>query len=274
VKQAELETLGTSRETMGEDTPDGVFFARALPREHWERAWMQSIERVVLAPRLADLLANELQTLVSQGFTPTQIATLLDLLRTDRAQHRLPEDIIDLVTTGPDVGTTTNRDTRVVVRELFAQAEQSVLVVGYAVYHGQRVFQALADRMQAHPGLTVRLLLDVRRTVGEEAALPAEVVRRFGERFRRDDWPQNRPLPHVFYYPLSLEAAPHKKAALHAKCVVVDRRTVFVSSANFTEAAHERNIEVGLLIQAAWLAERILGYFEALIAAGLLRPVY
>src|SRR5262249_54096876 len=123
----------------------------------------------LVAPRLADRLAYELQTLVTQGFTPDQIATLLDLLCTDRAQHRLPEDIIDLVTTGPDVGTTTNRDTRVVVRELFAQAEQSVLVVGYAVYHGQRVFQALADRMQAHPGLTARLLLDVRRTVGDDA---------------------------------------------------------------------------------------------------------
>ena len=56
--------------------------------------------------------------------------------------------------------------------------------------------------------------------------------------------------------------------------MVVDRRTVFVSSANYTEAAHERNIEVGLLIHAAWFAERILGYSEALIAAGLLRPVY
>jgi hypothetical protein len=57
VKQAELETLGASRETMGEDTPDGVFFARALPREHWDRAWMQSIERVVLVHRLREVAA-------------------------------------------------------------------------------------------------------------------------------------------------------------------------------------------------------------------------
>jgi hypothetical protein len=44
--------------------------------------------------------------------------------------------MIDLVTTGPEPGGITNRDTSVVVRELFAHAKESVLVVGYAVYQG------------------------------------------------------------------------------------------------------------------------------------------
>jgi phosphatidylserine/phosphatidylglycerophosphate/cardiolipin synthase-like enzyme len=161
----------------------------------------------------------------------------------------------------------------VVVLDLFAHAERSVLVAGYAVYQGQRVFQALADRMQQRPALAVRLFLDVRRPAGDTSSA-TDVVRRFGERFRRDDWPQGCPLPQVFYFPLSLEAAPDTRAALHAKCVIVDRHLVFVSSANFTEAAHERNIEVGLLIQAGWLAERITGHFDALVTAKRLLPVY
>jgi phosphatidylserine/phosphatidylglycerophosphate/cardiolipin synthase-like enzyme len=231
-----------------------------------------AVQRVA-SPRLADALADELQTLVTQGFTPAQIATLIDILLQDRTQRRLHEAVIDLVTTGPEAGATTNRDTSVVVRELFTHAERSVLVAGYAVYQGQRVFQALADRMHARPALAVQLFLDVRRTAGDTST-PAEVVRRFGERFHRYEWPQERPLPDVFYFPLSLAEAPEQKAALHAKCVVVDRHTVFVSSANFTEAAQERNIEVGLLIQSAWLAARITGHFEAMVAERLLLPVY
>ena len=80
----------------------------------------------------------------------------------------------------------------------------------------------------------------------------------------------------MFYFPRSLDTAPAQRAALHAKlkCVVVDRQRVFVSSANFTEAAQERNIEVGLLIQSGWLAERIAGHFEAMVADRLLLPVY
>jgi phosphatidylserine/phosphatidylglycerophosphate/cardiolipin synthase-like enzyme len=61
---------------------------------------------------------------------------------------------------------------------------------------------------------------------------------------------------------------------MHAKCIVIDRKTVFVSSANFTEAAQERNLEVGLLIRSPTLAERVRTHFESLITAGLLQPIF
>lgn len=54
VKRAELETLLASHEELGADRPDGNFFARTLPREHWERPWMEPIERVVLVHRLRE----------------------------------------------------------------------------------------------------------------------------------------------------------------------------------------------------------------------------
>ena len=34
---------------------------------------------------------------------------------------------------------------------------------------------------------------------------------------------------------------------MHAKAIVVDNLRVFVTPANFTEAAHDRNIECGVL---------------------------
>ncbi len=57
VKQAELETLIASQEEIGEDRPDGNFFARTLSRDRWERPWMDSIERVVLVHRLREVAA-------------------------------------------------------------------------------------------------------------------------------------------------------------------------------------------------------------------------
>ena len=64
-----------------------------------------------------------------------------------------------------------------------------------------------------------------------------------------------------------------KRACLHAKCVVVDGEAVFISSANFTEAAQERNIEIGLLVRSRWLADRVVLHFDTLLAASLLMPV-
>src|SRR5271157_2517138 len=54
VKVAELETLIASKDEVGEDRPEGIFYARALPRTVWDRPWMQQIERVVLVHRLRE----------------------------------------------------------------------------------------------------------------------------------------------------------------------------------------------------------------------------
>ena len=48
VKQAEFETLVSSKEEIGSDKPDGDFFARILPKKHWDKPWMKAVERVVL----------------------------------------------------------------------------------------------------------------------------------------------------------------------------------------------------------------------------------
>jgi phosphatidylserine/phosphatidylglycerophosphate/cardiolipin synthase-like enzyme len=226
----------------------------------------------LLASRIASTAAGELQQMIEQGFTPHQLAFLLELIARDRSQRPTLEETIDLVTTGPEAAGVTNRDTSVVVRELFAHAEKSVLVAGYAVYQGQHVFAALADRMQGLPQLTVRMFLDVQRGPGDTST-NAEIVRRFAHRFQTQQWPANRPLPQVFYDPRSLDLAADKRACLHAKCIVVDGESVFISSANFTEAAQERNIEIGLLVRSHSLAERVVLHFDTLLTANLLMPV-
>jgi hypothetical protein len=58
IKQAEMETLMASKDELGDDKPDGNFFARTLPKKVWEKPWMQSIERIVLVHRLREVMAQ------------------------------------------------------------------------------------------------------------------------------------------------------------------------------------------------------------------------
>jgi hypothetical protein len=58
VKVAELETLIASKDELGDDKPDGNFFARSLPRAAWDQPWMRSIERVILVHRLREVVAQ------------------------------------------------------------------------------------------------------------------------------------------------------------------------------------------------------------------------
>ncbi len=57
---------------------------------------------------------------------------------------------------------------------------------------------------------------------------------------------------------------------LHAKAVVCDGRNALVTSANLTEAAFDRNIEMGLLVKDRTLAESIATHFGSLIERDLL----
>jgi phosphatidylserine/phosphatidylglycerophosphate/cardiolipin synthase-like enzyme len=167
-----------------------------------------------------------------------------------------------LVWTGPETLGVTNRDTGVVVRELFGSAETEVLVAGFAVYQGRMVFKRLAKRMEERPNLRVKLFLDVQRPSGDTSTAQ-ELLHRFAHRFRKQEWPSEK-LPELYYDPRSLDQDALKHSSLHAKCVVVDRRVALVTSANFTEAAQTRNIEVGALIQSEWFAAQLGSHFEML----------
>ena len=58
IKQAEMETLIASKDELGDDKPDGTFFARNLPRAAWDRPWMSGVERIVLVHRLREVMAQ------------------------------------------------------------------------------------------------------------------------------------------------------------------------------------------------------------------------
>jgi phosphatidylserine/phosphatidylglycerophosphate/cardiolipin synthase-like enzyme len=220
----------------------------------------------------AEGVASRLNHLYSGSTSAARVADTLELLAS--AVNGIPrvEEMVDVVTSGPQAPGISNRDTSVVVGDLFRNAEYSILIAGYAVHQGQRMFLDLADRMQQRPELRVRMYLNVHRQSGDTSR-PEELIRGFMHSFRTQQWPKQRPLPEIFYDPRSLTGNQSQCAALHAKCVVVDMRELFVSSANFTEAAHERNIEIGLLVHSSLLAEKVSNFFASLVERGSLKQI-
>ena len=183
-----------------------------------------------------------------------------------RAADRSPAP--DFVWTGPEVVGLHARDTRRVFEELIGAAKHSIWVCSYAFFDGPRAFKTLASSMEANPGLEVTLLLNIERRRGDTTAADA-VVRRFAGMFWGEAWP-GRVRPRVFYDPRSVEDD-GPGGVLHAKAVVADEESVFITSANLTEAAFDRNIELGLLLRDRTLAATTLLHFRTLIEQGLLQ---
>jgi hypothetical protein len=252
-------------------TPDLAALAAALRSGRLAPPYSEVAVRRHCGGGVAAMAATLLGELHADGMLPKHAARLIEAVAFTREELPSPSEVTELVWTGPECPGLTNRDTGVVVRELFGSATTDVLIAGFAVYQGHSVFRRLAERMAEIPALRVRMFLDIRRPWGD--ATPAsELVWKFVTHFRTQEWPGER-VPDLCYDPRSLEDHKDERSSLHAKCIVVDRRTAFVTSANFTAAAQTRNIEVGALIRSPVFAEELHRHFERLLMSGQLVAV-
>jgi phosphatidylserine/phosphatidylglycerophosphate/cardiolipin synthase-like enzyme len=224
---------------------------------------------------LSQEVAEELNRLNTQGISCQHIAYTLNLLAEEKGNSQRVRDRIDLVWTGPEITGSRSRDTSVVVRELFTTAKKSVLISSFAIDKGEKarkLFQALAERMDAKPELHVQMFLNIQRP-HHNKVVDSILLSEFAKTFRQNIWTGER-LPLIFYDTRSLAIDSTQKSCLHAKCIVVDEDQVLITSANFTEAAHERNIEAGVLLNNATTAQALRLQFDALVSQKILRPVF
>lgn len=250
------------------ELPEGVLWALATAlrtgklKPPFTRA---TVEHVVGGP---PWLADELTAL---PVPPAAMAWGLELLAQERAAWRSRWDGIALTWTGPEEVVTETRDTGAVARQLFAGAHRSLLVSTYALDEGakgENLLSVLRARMMAHPDLDVRFYVNLAREYGDDrpsAMVLAEHTRRLQEKVFT--W---EPRPAVYYDRRALEPGHGARACLHAKVIVRDGTQTLITSANLTEAAQERNVEAGVLIDDAAFARGVVGQFERLVAAGVL----
>ena len=214
----------------------------------------------------AEELLADLNALERTGVSGRAAAAWLRAV--EQARVRLPAP--DLVWSGPEVPGLHARDTRRVYEELLGSAERSIWASTYVYFDGPRAFAVLASRMDAMPELEVTLLLNIQRRRGDTTA-SNQLVRRFADRFWTTDWP-GEARPDVYYDPRSLEID-GPAGVLHAKAVVADGEAVFMTSANLTDAALDRNIELGVLIRDRALAASVTSHFRGLIDKKVLSPL-
>lgn len=161
---------------------------------------------------------------------------------------------VDVVWTGPAPDRSRSRLTSATVEDLVDRAQQSILLIGYAIYDEAGVVGAL-ERAAAR-SVAIDLLLE--RAV-DNPRYDGPRKPPFGKLpARRWCWP--------------VEQREHG-AALHAKVIVVDRRFVMVGSANITRNAMTKNLECGLLIDQPRVAAEIHHHLDSLVTSDVIRSL-
>ncbi len=213
-----------------------------------------------VAPSCSESAVREIVRLSREGMQPAHLALLVETMA-NAVEGRLANRT-ELVWTGPETSLSHSRDTAVVVTELFRAATKSVLVSTFVMHQVETVFKPLAERMAEVPELRVQLFVHVGRG-DRDTRHASEILREFASRLGAR-WP-GLMRPGLYYDPRSLSADPSERATWHAKVIVIDDDLSFVTSANFTEWAQQRNVEAGVLIRNPDFARQLRQQFDGLV---------
>jgi len=195
--------------------------------------------------------------------SPEAMSACLELVAQSVTSRPPLADLVDLVTTGPEAGGVANRSTGVVVADLFRSAQRSVLVAGYAIYQGRKIFQSLAERMERCPDLHVRMFLDVPSARGDSSSVSNQIAR-FVQAFKTSQMAKYGTLAAFLLLRTDYADGGGQARRPTREVYSCRRSTDIVFSANFTEAAQDRNIEVGLLVRSAVPSERLIEFLKRL----------
>jgi phosphatidylserine/phosphatidylglycerophosphate/cardiolipin synthase-like enzyme len=147
--------------------------------------------------------------------------------------------------------------------DLIANAKREILMVTFAAAKIERLTGALWTASKA--GVKIRLVLEFEES--SEGQLSYDAMKAFPSALISASeiyhWPVEKRERNIAGHP----------GKLHAKVAIVDDFAL-VSSANLTDDAFNRNLEVGLLVKNAECLMTLKGYFESLIAAGTLNRLY
>jgi phosphatidylserine/phosphatidylglycerophosphate/cardiolipin synthase-like enzyme len=168
---------------------------------------------------------------------------------------------VSLVWTGPPSRAVGIRQTRAVVNTIVANATTSLLLVSFASYGVDDLAKALSKASDR--GVDVSLILESHDDSG--GGLTFDASKAFTVLLGR---------AHFYHWPHDARKAFFSSSArLHAKCIVADRSTALITSANLTGAGINDNIELGTLIEAGSLPATLHQHFLLLIEDGTLQLV-
>jgi phosphatidylserine/phosphatidylglycerophosphate/cardiolipin synthase-like enzyme len=158
---------------------------------------------------------------------------------------------MEVVWSGPLPNDAMGRTTWAVISEVVQDAHEYIYAATYSAGHNAPAIQALRSAIDR--GIQVTCMVDVHHRPEAIEILKAEL---FGARLLGLVKPGN-------------EFAP----MMHAKFIVVDGHSTFLTSANFSNIAVDKSLEVGLLVHNSFVAHQFKRRIEDLLDDGLLEQI-
>lgn len=164
----------------------------------------------------------------------------------------------ELVWTGPTTPFVSARRTEQALLQVINAAEQTLFITSFVAYDVPPIVKALNAANDR--GVIITMLLELSKDHGGSIAF--DTVKNM-----------KALVPSSKIYAWSDKTDSFSGGSMHAKIAVADGLICFITSANLTRYAMEKNMEVGVLISGGNIPELLKEHFRYLIDMRLLSPV-
>ncbi len=178
-------------------------------------------------------------------------------------QDLIPPKKISLVWSGPNLSGVPMRMTAQVIMEMIDDAQKSLFLSSFTFYKVGEI----VDRLDAaaRRGVEISLLLETPQSSHYKVRVdPLENI--------NEDL-KNKLHLYIWPYKKRIIDGDPQTGSLHAKFILQDKAKLFISSANLTQSAMDRNIELGVIIEDRNVIQKMSEHLSILISENLITRI-
>lgn len=188
--------------------------------------------------------------------SPDQLASML-LAASHVYSKAVADQSTELVWTGPTTPLVAARRTEQALLQVINAAQTSLFVTSFVAYDISSIVNALNEA--SNRGVSISMLLELSQDHGGSITFDA-----LGK--------MKTLVPGASLYSWRDKGEPFLGGSVHAKVAVADARICFITSANLTGFAMEKNMECGVLIRGGEIPRMLAEHLRLLVEIGVVSP--
>lgn len=192
---------------------------------------------------------------------PNDLSIILRTVQAQKKQEGLSS--LSLVWSGPNLTGVPMRLTAQVIKEMINDAKESLFISSFSFYKIKEIIQ-LID-LAVDRGVHVSLLLETPQSSNYKVKTdPLKLIdKALLKKITVFIWP----------YKNRKKEGDKQTGSLHAKFIIQDNTKLFISSANLTQSAMDRNIELGVIIEDKETVNKVLSQIQSLMSQNIITSI-
>lgn len=218
---------------------------------------IQSLNGVVGTPIAAEVINKLVEAWQITAISPSELASML-LAASHVFTKVAAEQSSELVWTGPTTPFVSARRTEQALLQVINAAKSTLFITSFVAYDVSSIVKALNEA--SNRGVIISMLLELSQDHG--GSISIDVIGKMKVM-----------VPASRIYAWKDKAEPFSDGRVHAKVAVADGAICFITSANLTGYAMEKNMEAGILVSGGQIPTLLENHLNALVIAEVVSAV-